>query len=179
MLSDKLANIITKLIPIPLVQTLLRELVGDGLVYAAAETFIPFKFEIAKNSIQSVALLKFLSNVSPAGFRLIPKDLFGMNPLFGPKPAISNQVNDNPDITGRQEDVLGLAEVQFPDGVNEIELSEGDVSALYDTVKQGDKLFGELEKFEPRGDVAEDLPVMTDALQEDAGYSPNNEEEYV
>jgi len=176
--SDKLAEIITKLIPVPWLRNLVRELVGDGLVYAGAETFIPFKFEITKNAIQSVTLLKLLSNVSPAGFKLIP-NIFGINPIFGKKPAIASHVNDNPDITGRQEDVLGLAEVQFPDGVSEIELSEGDVAALYDTVKQGDKLYGELEKFEPRGDVAEDLPVMTDALQEDAGYSPNNEEEYV
>lgn len=175
MLSDKLANIITKLIPIPWAQRLLRELVGDGLVYAAAETFIPFKFEIAKNSIQSVALLKLLSNVNPAGFKLIPQ-ILGQNQIFTPKVAVS----DNPDITGdKNDEVLGIAEINFPDGVSEIELSEGDVAALYDPGTFGGKQYGDLEKMSPRGDVAEDLPVMTDALQEGADYSPDNEQEYV
>lgn len=169
--SDKLANIITKLIPKGWIQRLVQEILGDGIIYAAAETFIPFRFEIAKNSMQSLALAKFLSNVNPAGFKLIP-DIFGNNPLFAHK---GSSVADNPDITGRQEDVLGVAEIDFPDGVNEIELTDADVDALYDTGKQGDKLYGDLEKMEPRGDVMEEIPITADALD----YSPDNEQDYV
>lgn len=148
--ADWLAEKITFLLPSGTIKNIVTEFLADGAIYGIAEAFIPYRYATIQQSIQDVAVLKFLSNIHLGPFSLIPAGLFGMRPMIG-SPAVSQGYHYS-DLDSPHDEILAVVDDSILGGAVERELTEEEVGQLL-SLEQADP---SQRKYAPQQSVHQD-----------------------
>lgn len=164
-IADRIIGAVTGFIPNPLLKGIIHESVADIGVYALAEALIPYRYEIIKQGIQNVAVMKFWNNIAIGKFKLVPdifntrRIQFGVAEQVSEYDALSSPVEQPAIEQPAEEEIIGYAEIDdIGQDAEEIYLTEEEVAQLAST-SQTDLAFG---GFSPTTTPHEQPEVVSD-----------------
>ena len=164
-LTDMIAEKITGLLP-GKAKYIIAELLSDGAIYALAESFVPNQFAVAKQGVQNIVLFKFVRTL----FGWFGVDIFpwsskaiGLSEQQQQQSSTSDSKVDsfyyqNPEAITRSEKAILVVDdiAGFPEGINEIPLTEEQVGQLLTSV-HGVPALG---TYEPEMNIQQNVPTQ-------------------